>query len=75
MTSISVQNDKVLCEFDKSMYSQKAIDQAIVDYTEISYVNYTHDDRTFLVELKPKEKEVKLSELGFEFMNYVLSFV
>jgi hypothetical protein len=67
---IKIKKNEVQVSLNESIYSDDAIEQAIIDYEDVCEIN-KKDDRLVLI---PKEK-IELDILGYEFSNYVLGLM
>lgn len=60
--------------FNKKIYSQSAIKQAINDYSHLANFEFNQNKNYFLIEVKKIKPELK-NVLGDEFSNYLLSLM
>lgn len=61
----------VKLSFNHQFYKEDLIDQAITAFSEI--LNIKKKDG--FIYLEPKNKEVELDNIGYEFYNYVLALI
>jgi len=69
-------NNEVQLIMDTKFYGFGAVLQASKDYLDTCWVLLDGDKESkLLIRLKPKSKEIDITTLGYEFINYVLGLM
>lgn len=68
---VDKKNKFVKLNFNKQFYKEEFIDLAIRDFSNICEIKKEEGS----IILKPKEKELELDTLGYEFYNYILGLI
>ena len=61
----------MIVEFDKSIYSDRAVRQAVVDYLSIADIEITDSEKYYICLIKTSKYDMEITKL--EFSNYVLN--
>ena len=68
---IDENSNSVVLTFNENFYPKELIEQAISDFHEVCDSRFEDENLV----LKPKNNEVDINNLGYEFYNYVLGLI
>lgn len=61
----------VTLTFNDNLYPKKLIEQALLDFQEVCDSNFENEKLV----LKPRNNEIDINALGYEFYNYLLGLI
>jgi len=68
---VEEKNSTVTLTFNKNLYPQELIEQAISDFKDACEAAFQNEKLV----LRPKSDEIKADVLGYEFYNYLLGLI
>lgn len=73
MKRVTVDRSKnlVILTFNDNFYSGDLINQAVADFDEVC--DFSFENENFI--LKPKNRDIDIDNLGYEFYNYLLGLM